>query len=85
MAIDSGLEDLKRQHPEWEPWLAVVQVILNEIGDPKWDAAVPVEVGHQQGKVPLLAGLPKRHRKNGDLTGDRLRKIKCACYIPSFT
>lgn len=56
MAIDSGLEDLKRQHPEWEPWLAVVQVILSEIGDPKWDAAVPVEVGHQQGKVPLLAG-----------------------------
>ena len=56
MATDSGLQDLKRQHPEWEPWLAVVQVILSEIADPKWDAAVPVEVAPQKGKVPLLAG-----------------------------
>jgi FdhE protein len=56
MAIDSGLQDLKRRHPEWEPWLAVVKVILSETADPKWDAAVPVEVGPQQGKVPLLAG-----------------------------
>jgi FdhE protein len=58
MRIDSGLEDLKRKHPEWEPWLAVLQVILGEIGDSKWDASVPVEVQSQQGtgKVPLLAG-----------------------------
>jgi FdhE protein len=58
MAIDSGLQDLKRQHPEWEPWLAVLQVMLGEIGDSKWDASVPVEVRSQQGtgKVPLLAG-----------------------------
>lgn len=55
MASESGLEDLKRRHPEWEPWLAVVQVILSEIGDSKWDASVPVEVGRQQGRVPLLA------------------------------
>jgi FdhE protein len=55
MAIDSGLQDLKRQHPEWEPWLAVLQVVLGEIADSKWDASVPVEVGSQQGKVPLLA------------------------------
>jgi FdhE protein len=60
MAIDSGLQDLKRQHPEWEPWLAVLQVVQGEIGDPKWDGAVPVEVGHQQGKVPLLAGAALR-------------------------
>jgi FdhE protein len=55
MRIDSGLEGLKRQHPEWEPWLAVLQLILGEIGDSKWDASVPVEVGPQQSKVPLLA------------------------------
>jgi FdhE protein len=62
MAIDSGLQDLKRQHPEWEPWLAVLQVILGEIGDSKWDASVPVEVPSQQGtgKVPLLAGAALR-------------------------
>jgi FdhE protein len=60
--IDSGLQDLKRQHPEWEPWLAVLQVILGEIGDSKWDASVPVEVPSQQGtgKVPLLAAAALR-------------------------
>jgi FdhE protein len=60
--IDSGLQDLKRQHPEWEPWLAVLQVILGEIGHSKWDASVPVEVPSQQGtgKVPLLAGAALR-------------------------
>ncbi len=56
MAIDTGLQDLKRQHAEWEPWLAVVQVILSEIADSKWDGAVPVEIRPQQGKVPLLVG-----------------------------
>jgi FdhE protein len=55
MRIDNGVEDLKCQHPEWEPWLAVLQVVQGEIGDSKWDAAVPVEVGPQQGKIPLLA------------------------------
>jgi FdhE protein len=60
MGIDSGLDNLKRQHPEWEPWLAVIQVILSELGDSKWDASVPSEVGPQQGKLPLLAGAALR-------------------------
>ena len=25
-AIDTGLQNLKRRYPEWEPWLAVVQI-----------------------------------------------------------
>jgi FdhE protein len=53
-AIDTGLQNLKRQHPEWEPWLAVVQAILREIADPKWDTVVPLHV-QTQSKVPLLA------------------------------
>src|SRR5258707_8013298 len=55
-AIDTGLQDLKRQHPEWEPWLAVIQEILSEAANPKWDAVVPVRTEAQQDKVPLLAG-----------------------------
>jgi FdhE protein len=55
-AIDAGLQDLRRQHPEWEPWLAVVQEILGETASPKWNAAVPVRAEAQQTKVPLLAG-----------------------------
>jgi FdhE protein len=54
-AIDTGLQDLKRQHPEWEPWLAVVQAILREIADPKWDAIIPLRAEAQKSKVPLLA------------------------------
>ena len=57
MVIDSGLQDLNRQHPEWAPWLAVIQVILGEVGDPKWGASVPIEVQPQRSKVPLLAGI----------------------------
>jgi FdhE protein len=53
--LDTGLQDLERQHPEWAPWLAVVQAIIVEAADPKWDTTVPPCAGTQQGKVPLLA------------------------------
>ncbi len=56
MASADGVQDLEREHPEWGPWLAVVQVMLREIADAKWDAVVPLGVGPQQSKVPLLAG-----------------------------
>src|SRR5438128_6069979 len=56
-AVDAGLQDLKRQHPEWEPWLAVIQETLSEAANPKWDAVVPVRTETQQDKVPLLAGV----------------------------
>ena len=63
-AIDTGLQDLKRQHPEWEPWLTVVQEVLSEATNPEWDTCVPVRTEPQQSKVPLLAGttlaLPQR-------------------------
>jgi FdhE protein len=54
-AIDTGLQDLKRQHPEWAPWLAVVQEILRETNNPQWDTVVP-DRATQQDKTPLLAG-----------------------------
>jgi FdhE protein len=52
--IDTGLQDLKSQHPEWQPWLVVVQAILDETADPKWDAVVP-PCAQPRSKVPLLA------------------------------
>ena len=55
-AIDTCLQGLKREHPEWEPWLAVIQEALTEGANLKWDSAVPARVGTQPGKVPLLAG-----------------------------
>jgi FdhE protein len=55
-AFETGLQDLKRQHPEWEPWLAVVDEILRETATSNWDAAVPTRTDPQQSKIPLLAG-----------------------------
>jgi FdhE protein len=55
MPNDNGFEDLKRRHPEWQPWLAVVGETLNEIANPKWDALVPSCAASSLGKVPLLA------------------------------
>ncbi|HSF58427.1 MAG TPA: formate dehydrogenase accessory protein FdhE [Candidatus Binatia bacterium] len=57
-AIDSRLQDLQRQHPEWEPWLAVVQDILNATADPHWDRMVPTRAEIQPDKIPLLANVP---------------------------
>jgi FdhE protein len=56
--VETGLQDLKRRHPEWEPWLAVVQEVLSETSNPEWDALVPTRTEAQQSKVPLLAGIP---------------------------
>ena len=55
-AIEAGLQDLRRRHPEWEPWLAVVQEVLSETTNPEWDTFVPIHSEAQQSRVPLLAG-----------------------------
>lgn len=49
------LDGLKRQRPEWAPWLAVVEEVMREVGTPAWDAAVPAGVQAKAG-VPLLDG-----------------------------
>ena len=56
-AIEAGLKDLRRQHPEWEPWLAVVQEVLSETVNPEWDSLVPIPSESQQSKVPVLADI----------------------------
>jgi len=53
--IDTGLEHLRSEHPEWEPWLVVVQALLDETSDPRWDAMVPARA-QSPSKVPLLGG-----------------------------
>jgi FdhE protein len=63
MAPDTALHGLKRQRPEWEPWLAVVEEILREAGSSTWDVAVPgsgteapgAKAAARQTAVPLLA------------------------------
>ncbi len=55
-APDAALNGLRRERPEWEPWLAVVDEILREAGGPAWEAAVPASAPEQRDAVPLLAG-----------------------------
>ena len=56
-SLDKHIVELKREYPEWQPWLAVVHEILDETVNPVWDAIVPVRTGPQQRKVPLLTGM----------------------------
>jgi FdhE protein len=59
-APDAALNGLRRERPEWEPWLAVVDEIVREAGSPAWEAAVPAAAQSpsdaQRTAVPLLAG-----------------------------
>ncbi|HEX5607962.1 MAG TPA: formate dehydrogenase accessory protein FdhE [Candidatus Binatia bacterium] len=54
-ASESRLQDLKRRHPEWEPWLTVVQEVLRESADSRWAAVVPPIAATPLGKTPLIA------------------------------
>ena len=76
--IDTGLQNLKRRHPEWEPWLAVVQEILRESADSKWETVVPARAGAQPDKVPLLAGADIELEKNSlRLLLEQLMGVAC--------
>ena len=55
-AADAALKGLRRERPEWEPWLGVVDQILREASSPVWEAAVPAAAQAQRTAVPLLAG-----------------------------
>ena len=55
-AAATALTGLKRQRPEWGPWLAVVEEALRDADAPAWDAAVPANAPLAQITVPLLAG-----------------------------
>ena len=50
------LRALGREFPEWRPWLTLVEEVLRETRDPKWEACVPEPPASQESTVPLLAG-----------------------------
>jgi FdhE protein len=54
--VDTALQELGRQRPEWEPWLTVVEKVVRAATDARWDALVPARAGAQESKVPLLSG-----------------------------
>ena len=80
-AVGGGVQVLERRHPEWKPWLTVIQTLLGEMANPAWDAVVPA----QHGKVPLLAdavirleeGLVRR-------LWDQLLRVACRTGTPKL-
>ena len=55
-STNSDLQNLGHQRPEWEPWLAVIQEVLSETADARWDGFVPAGIEARESKIPLLAG-----------------------------
>ena len=54
---DRNTAELERRFPEWSPWLAVIDEVLREAADNKWEALVPKPPAPQEMKVPLLSGV----------------------------
>jgi FdhE protein len=48
------LQDLRTEHPEWNPWLGVVGEVLEAAANPHWEEFVPSLPRHAQ-RMPLLA------------------------------
>jgi FdhE protein len=63
-AVATRLQNLRSEHPEWAPWLAVVEVAVREIVDPKWDAVVPLCPAPPANSAPLLNEATLDLRKN---------------------
>jgi FdhE protein len=53
-SLATGLEKISRDYPEWKPWLTVVEEVLKEAADPKWNASVPADTQLNE-RSPLLA------------------------------
>jgi FdhE protein len=54
--LSNSLRDLGREFPEWRPWLTVVEEVLREATDSRWEALVPEPSQSRESKAPLLAG-----------------------------
>ena len=54
------LERLGREHPEWRPWLDVLERALQEASGSAWEAMVPSRPAGPAAGRPLLGGPPLR-------------------------
>ena len=48
------LLDLSSDHPEWSPWLSVIEQVLAEAADRRWEDCVP-PMPQRSARAPLLA------------------------------
>lgn len=59
-AGDNGLQAIRARHPEWQPWLAVIEQALAASLDAAWDNFVPGLPARRVTSAPLLAGTQVR-------------------------
>ena len=52
----AALSHLRRQRPEWQPWLAVVEEIVQELQTPAWAECVPRDGRRERRGIPCLDG-----------------------------
>jgi len=55
-SADTRLARLQREYPEWEPWLSLLQAVLRDSQDSRWQAYVPLRPPVESGKMPFLTG-----------------------------
>ena len=55
ISSNTAVLNLGRQYPEWQPWLTIIEEVLREATDSKWEAMVGAPPQSQENKVPLLA------------------------------
>lgn len=53
---DDRLALLRRNYPEWQSWLLVIESALREAADGKWQAYVPQRAPSPDSKQPFLSG-----------------------------
>jgi FdhE protein len=55
-AADRRLTHLQHEFPEWQPWLAVIERVVHESKDSRWQAYVPVRPTAASANIPILTG-----------------------------
>jgi FdhE protein len=67
MTPSASIDALRRQRPEWQPWLAVVEEVIRDTANRAWEPAVPEIATARERGVPLLDGctipLPPDHAR----------------------
>jgi FdhE protein len=54
---ENDVQALAREYPDWQPWLVVLEAVMCEATDSKWETWVPARAATQDVHVPLLAGV----------------------------
>lgn len=86
LPTEMGVQDLRREYPEWTPWLAVVEEVLTESANSKWDSFVPERALAHEQRTPLLAGMKlKLDRRELRRWTQRLISTACQSGAPKMS